>query len=158
MKKNINQNSGRSFFKSNNICIALLVILFLMLFHPSVKAHLCGVGCTSPLDASPLAFPEQDFPCLREGGGKDPEFHSLRPYQAANCGDSDKTRFCFNNYVIAEQLNDTYDPHTCFKVGGAYSCAQMPPRKIEKIYTIDGEYARFPIMGNTEQVTNSQGP
>lgn len=95
-------------------------------------------------------------PCDRE---KDPEFHSLRPYQASPCGDSPKSYFCNNDYVIEESVSVPFDEGSCTKSGNQYICPCTNSREcdISKTYLVNGVSANFPILGNTEEVNNSQG-
>ncbi len=101
-----------------------------------------------------IPFPKMKYDC--EGAGLNPEFHSLRPYEASPCGDSPKTYYCWNNYNLVEGLKTIWQPWRCTDYGSYYSC--NVDQQIDKIYVIDGEYAMFPIMGNTNSVTNGLGP
>ena len=135
------------------LAFALFLGVFLCFFASirTVEAHLYG-GYSSLSHQDPIpGF--RSPPCDQESN---PEFHSLRPYQTSPCGESPKTYYCFNNYNLLEGLYTQWDPATCTPGGTYWQCAV--DQEIEKVYVIDGEYARFPIMGNTEQVTNSQGP
>lgn len=131
--------------------ILLSLTLYCFKFTPKTTAHL--YRGLSVLDQAPAPVPDFKMPCDQVG---DPEFHSLRPYQAAPCGDSPKVRYCWNNYLISEEISRQWGPD-CVQVGDVYQCP-TPNLIIERYYTVDGEYARFPIMGNTEMVSNSQGP
>jgi hypothetical protein len=50
------------------------------------------------------AFPELRYPCDKPG--LTPEFHSLRPYQAAFCGDANKALYCSNDLKFVETFDD----------------------------------------------------
>src|SRR3990167_7725293 len=49
-------------------------------------------------------IPSGDIPC--DAAGRDPEFHSLRPYQANPCNDKveDVALFCGNDLVVIQPL------------------------------------------------------
>lgn len=106
-------------------------------------------------DDSPIPPPR--VPCYDEG--KDPEFESLRPYQASPCGDPPKAEFCGNILTIKE----TKDVNKTFPADQYNYC---PPsiqvnwengsKSDPKDYWIDLSETEFPIAGNTEEVFNSQ--
>lgn len=80
----------------------------------------------------------------------DNEFHSLRPYQAAPCGDAPKARFCSNRLVIFEDFNVT-GKNDCKAKGypGNFTCHpnfQVQPHNLK----INLDESEFPILGNTE--------
>lgn len=83
-----------------------------------------------------------------------PEFHSLRPYQAAACGDAPKARYCSNRLVFFEDF-DVAGKGDCKPRGyeGNFTCHpdfQVEPHDLE----IDLDDSQFPILGNTEDVKN----
>lgn len=98
------------------------------------------------------AFPKIKFPCDQVN---DPEFHSLRPYQAAVCGDADKALFCSNDLKFIESFDLT---NQC-DLGGNTSDFWCKPKNghinPHNLY-VELTDSMFPIMGNTEQVKNSQ--
>ncbi|MCK4588401.1 hypothetical protein KAT60_01130 [Candidatus Woesebacteria bacterium] len=83
------------------------------------------------------------------------EFHSLRPYQASPCDeeDSETALFCGNSLVILDTVSS-------FDWGA--SCQNLPDGKLKctvpktRSIAIDLSGAELPIMGNTEDVRNSQ--
>ena len=84
------------------------------------------------------------------------EFHSLRPYQASPCDEEapeTAALFCGNSLLILDTVSNL-DP-------GAF-CQKLPDGKLkctvpkEKTIVIDLKDAELPIMGNTEDVKNSQ--
>lgn len=83
----------------------------------------------------------------------DPEYDSLRPYQASPCGDSPKAYFCNNDYQIVETVKTEWS-EDCAKSGNQYICPVN--ETINKTYVVDGEGGELPILGNTEDVDNSQ--
>ena len=93
----------------------------------------------------------------------DPEFHSLRPYQASPCSTSiSGAAFCGNGIAISEQVSLTQTPHPalderCTRVdadGVRYKCTYETHR--ERTIAVDLSEAELPILGNTEKVINSQ--
>lgn len=119
----------------------------------------------TPTDDVP-AFPDPVVPCtdspVRLGNGtidrgyRNIEFHSLRPYQASPCGDAPSAYFCQNNYIIEEDVSDTWGPE-CDT--GSLVC-DVPDYIIGgddgRNYRIALHEADFPIMGNTQNVKNYQ--
>lgn len=103
----------------------------------------------------PDPFPELKYPC--DSPGLDPEFHSLRPYQAAYCGGAPLARFCSNELVFIETF-DLANEGDCQpkRKTGSFTC--NPAFHVDKhdLY-IELSGSELPILGNTEQVTNSQG-
>lgn len=92
----------------------------------------------------------------------DPEFHSLRPYQASPCNEGiSGAAFCGNGIAISEQVATTQssnpgtDPN-CTLVDSRnrkYKCTYNIHK--ERTIIIDLSSAEFPILGNTELVKNS---
>lgn len=84
----------------------------------------------------------------------DPEFNSLRPYQAAPCGDAPKARYCSNRLVFFESF-DVAGKGDCDERGyeGSFTCDpdfQVEPHDL----FVELDDSQFPIMGNTEDVKN----
>lgn len=111
--------------------------------------------------SSPAPIPPHNptpIPCSSTG---DPEFHSLRPYQASPCVAkmAETAKFCGNTLTLQDQIDVPYKPgiDNCSQPsGGKVVCNYVIPRS-EKI-TINLSNAKLPIMGNTENVPNSQTP
>jgi hypothetical protein len=104
------------------------------------------------------AFPKIGFPC---DDTEDPEFHSLRPYQGAICGDADKASFCSNELKFIESFNVVgmgQGSTACKARGedGTFDCNPNFTVDPHDLY-VELTDSMFPILGNTEQVTNSQG-
>lgn len=97
------------------------------------------------------AVPDPFVPCL-EDSVRNPEFNSQRPYQASPCGDSPKAVYCNNDYRIEEKVSRRYGPG-CSETGGTYICPAN--ETIERDYEITLTNAEFPIMGNTQDTSNS---
>jgi hypothetical protein len=98
-------------------------------------------------------FPQLKLPCKDQ---KNVEFNSLRPYQAAPCGEANKALFCSNDLIFVESF-EMADHGNCVRQGvtGTFTCKpnfQVAPHDL--FVTLDN--SNFPIMGNTEKVTNSQ--
>jgi len=85
------------------------------------------------------------------------EFHSLRPYPAKPCLNTtdDYAKFCGNNLTLHDTINENYPGNGDCKsnTNGTITCTYNEP--IDKTITIDLSIASLPIMGNTEDVTNS---
>ncbi len=107
------------------------------------------------------AMPDPVVPCLEDTpeGYRDPEFHSLRPYQASPCPGGPVLYFCNNDYIIEEDLTREWDKSICdentficdvedFIIGGDDG----------RNYRIGLSELKFPILGNTQNVINSQQP
>ncbi|TET26352.1 MAG: hypothetical protein E3J76_00400, partial [Candidatus Aminicenantes bacterium] len=98
--------------------------------------------------------------CKKEN---DPEFHSLRPYPAEPCDEevSETALFCGNSLVISDTVSalQTTPPEldeNCIPIGNdRYRCTYKIENKLRTI-AIDLADAELPIMGNTEDVRNSQ--
>ncbi|MEK7472475.1 MAG: hypothetical protein AAB625_00370 [Patescibacteria group bacterium] len=115
----------------------LLLIINYSLLIPSAKAEV-------------EAFPRVGFPC---NDVKDPEFHSLRPYQAAACGDANKALFCSNELKFIE----SFDLTSQCDLGKNTSDFWCKPKDgyidPHNLY-VELTDSMFPILGNTEQVKN----
>ena len=104
-------------------------------------------------------IPPGDISCDEVG---DPEFHSLRPYQANPCDEevSESALFCGNSLVISDTVSvlQTTPPEldeNCTSIGNdRYRCTYK--KSNSRIIAIDLADAELPIMGNTEDVRNSQ--
>ena len=103
----------------------------------------------------PDPFPQIKYPC--SSPGLDPEFHSLRPYQAASCAGGTFARFCSNELVFIEEF-DLAREGECQPRGetGNFTCDPGFHVGEHDLY-IELSGSELPILGNTEQVTNSQG-
>ncbi len=97
------------------------------------------------------AFPELRLACDED---REKEFHSLRPYQAAHCGDANKALYCSNSFKFVESFNlNEYCPRN--GETSDYICnPNFPVADHDLIISLDD--SMFPIMGNTEEVKNSQ--
>lgn len=124
------------------------LILFLFLL---VSLH----GAYYVINTTPAcaqeAFPAIGFPCDKV---EDPEFHSLRPYQGAACGDANKAFYCSNTLKFVESFNLS---HLCPRgMTEDFNCEVDFDVPEHDLY-VELDNSMFPIMGNTEEVTNSQG-
>ncbi len=100
--------------------------------------------------------PKINLSCAATG---DPEFNSLRPYQAAPCGDAPKARYCSNRLTFFEDFN-VAGKGDCTKRGqeGTFTCHpnfQVLPHNLY-VELDNSAPSQFPIMGNTEDVKNYQ--
>jgi hypothetical protein len=92
-----------------------------------------------------------------------PEFQSLRPYQKSPCKlkATELAQFCGNDLSIGESVSSSQStsPNSasnCKLVGGGkYKCTYKETG-IHKYYNIDVKDIQVPILGNTEEVINSQ--
>ncbi len=110
-----------------------------------------GFTCQTSTTNSDEAFPGISFPCEKV---KDPEFHSLRPYQAAVCGDANKALYCSNELKFIESFDLT---SKCDREGRTSDFDCDPGFNVDEhnLY-VELTDAMFPILGNTEQVKNSR--
>lgn len=94
--------------------------------------------------------PSEYVPC---GERADEEYHSLRPYQASPCdqGISETALFCGNQLIIQDTVSGSSG--SCIDTGdGMLDCTVERTREI----AINLSDAELPILGNTEDVVNSQ--
>jgi len=115
------------------------------------------ICCLLPSPAR-AQIPPDYTPC---GETADPEFHSLRPYQASPCSSEvvPYASFCGNKLTLKEIVPATYPGGggICKQEGEKVVCKfniSVPPHKV----IIDLTGANLPIMGNTEEVIDSQNP
>ncbi len=87
----------------------------------------------------------------------DPEFHSLRPYQASPCNKSfdELSYICGNDLRVRDEIVVTpSQAQSCQISSVGATCHFNLPR--EFWFSIDPKQSEFPIAGNTENVVNSQ--
>lgn len=102
------------------------------------------------------AIPGIHFPCNKTG---DPEFASLRPYQAAACGDADKALYCSNDLIFTEDFKIPGDQCKSQAPSGegSFVCTLPTPKDVpDHILTVNLANSSLPILGNTELTQNSQ--
>lgn len=135
--KSASQTSKLFKFSSLFVLLLSLLSVFFLLSPTTVNAQV----------------PKLKMPCTETGN---PEFNSLRPYQAAPCGDANKALFCSNDLKFIESF-DVVGKKDCKARGyaGTFTCHPDFPVKAHNLY-VELTDSMFPIMGNTEQVTNSQ--
>lgn len=106
--------------------------------------------------ASDTPIPGIHFPCNLTDN---PEFASLRPYQAASCGDANKAYYCSNSLIFVETFDNfpicnSQGPENghfvCDLGGGKY----IPDHQL----TVNLADVNEPILGNTDLTKNSQNP
>ena len=109
------------------------------------------IGIANAQIPSPTPIPCND-------PGRDPEFHSLRPYQASPCKPDDlppTAKFCGNELIFHDVISKTYPGGgTCVDDGTKITCTYK--ENVSKKLVINLSVANLPIMGNTEDVPNSQ--
>jgi hypothetical protein len=122
----------------------------------------CMAAQTAPgTTGGPIPAPTP-IPCADPG--RNPEFHSLRPYQASPCTvtPDNLAKFCGNDLVLHDTINNISYPGSenyltgpgCVTTGGTVNCTYTVP--VIKPVAIDLSGATLPFMGNTEDVLNSQ--
>lgn len=96
------------------------------------------------------AIPDPKVPCWDESsiGWEDPEFNSLRPYQASPCQDAPKAYMCGN--LITVKLDNVKTDYC-----GEEWC-DYKGKSETKTVVIDLSGVDLPILGNTELTANSQ--
>lgn len=122
--------------------------LFLLLF---LHINYYILNTTAVYSQEP--FPKLKLPCNEK---RNIEFHSLRPYQAAHCGDANKALYCSNDLKFLETFDVTNKGDcTPRHESGTFLCN---PDFVVDTHTliVDLDDSMFPIMGNTEDVKNSQ--
>lgn len=115
----------------------------------------------SPILAEdPNPIPQPRVPCFDE---EDPEFNSLRPYQASPCGKAPQSYFCGNKIIINESKTKSKK-----STERSIACPDVleleePWKNVDpgttdnpKDYFIDMSEIELPILGNTQEVQNSQ--
>lgn len=91
------------------------------------------------------------------------EFHSLRPYQKSACEKEikDTAQFCGNALLVSDSVSSAQliSPSlatNCSAIGnGKYKCEYSAVER-HRYYNINVSDIEFPILGNTEDVANSQ--
>ena len=133
-------------FKIKNLKLlsSAVVIAFTLLLFYSFTLVKAQVPAPAPI------------PCTDTG---DPEFHSLRPYQASPCETEipPTAKFCGNELIFHDTIPETYPGNgNCTPSGGKIICTYN--KIVDKPLTIDLKDANLPFMGNTEDIPNSQPP
>lgn len=121
--------------------LALSFLLFLV-FSSSFLARR-----VSAADAVP---PPGKIPC-DPNIKMDPEYNTLRPYQASPCGELKLSVFCGNTLIL--YLDSVSTPYC-----GSEWCPYLGPNPVTKDVVVDLKDVELPIMGNTELAKNSQNP
>lgn len=127
-------------FKNLPTKLKLAFVFFLSLATVSLSFF---IGKAYADDVEPI--PKARLPC---DVVLDPEFQSLRPYQAAPCGDASFTIYCGNKINIIETKSKS-------RSGGCFDSLPID-WTVDKDYYIDLSETELPILGNTELVQNSQ--
>ena len=103
----------------------------------------------------PDPFPKLKYPC--DSPGLEREFHSLRPYQAAPCAGAALAKFCSNDLIFIEEFQMARQGECQPKLEtGSFPCDPEYHINEHDLY-IELSGSELPILGNTEQVKNSQG-
>ena len=97
------------------------------------------------------------IPC---GTSKDPEFHSLRPYQASPCTADivPSAKFCGNDLTLISKITQRYPGNGSCTTSGATATCTYTNQPVTQDITIYLTGATLPFVGNTEDVPNSQPP
>jgi hypothetical protein len=131
------------------ILFAILAFTFLFFSPGSIKAQATPFPAPAPIPCNPItaALPSN------------PEFNSLRPYQASPCQTSvaPTAKYCGNTLNLQVSINQPYTPGTsgCQTNGGTITCNYSTSENFP-VVTIDLTGANLPFLGNTEDVLNSQ--
>lgn len=97
-------------------------------------------------------FPELRYPC--GGTSKEADYHSLRPFQASPCGETNKAEYCSNELKFIESFDLTSYCTPQYQTGD-FTC--YPKFKVaEHDLYVSLDQSELPILGNTEDVTNSR--
>lgn len=133
----------------------LLKFLLTLLFAISFLFFTNTINAAS---GDPPVPPATPIPCTEV---TDSEFHSLRPYPGSPClaAMSETASFCGDSLTLTDNIKITYNPDTdnCVSIpGGKVRCTYS--KNQNKKIKIDLSEAELPIMGNTEDVFNSQNP
>ncbi len=130
--------------------LALMFFLFLI----SLGAYLIVLSPTKAADEKP--FPKIWLPCDED---RNIEFHSLRPYQAAPCGEANKALYCSNDLIFNESFDMEGKKDCTMKLRGpgeiTFTCYPDHHVYPHTLY-VKLDNSDFPIMGNTEDVKNSK--
>lgn len=95
-------------------------------------------------------IPQPKIPCL-EDEFRNPEFSSLRGYQASPCGDSKKAVWCGNTITIFENVTK----HLSGSQNICNTTSTRVNKRINKTYYINLSGVELPIAGNTEAAENT---
>jgi hypothetical protein len=127
---------------------------------PTTKSGIDAASSVGVSTNNSEAFPKINFPCTEDTKDNNPEFHSLRPYQAAPCGEANKALYCSNDLIFVESFDMAFKSSSCqfgLPSPGERTFTCNPDYKVypHNLY-VSLDNSNFPIMGNTEQVKNSQ--
>jgi hypothetical protein len=131
--------------------VLLLLLLSAILFNKA--------GVVNAQDPQP--FPKPYYDCADVYDpllGKGEDFHSLRPFQASPCllNKQDTALFCSNKLLLFDDFSvNKAQAESCINTGSIDICHFKTHRSLDNIL-IEMTGAEFPILGNTEDVTNSQ--
>lgn len=111
-----------------------------------------SLGYFTSVKSAP-AIPPPVVPCIDDPSGwTEPEFHSLRPYQASPCLGSTPALMCGNHVkVLLETVSAS-----CRQLDNDMCPYNQGQSNIHVV--IDLSDVKLPILGNTQNVTNSQNP
>lgn len=137
-------------FTRYNFTNLLICSVFLSLLSFSLYLLPKTASAAVPGGATSDAFPKLHLNCTST---RDPEFQSLRPYQAAPCGDAPKARYCSNTLKFIEDIDVTSQ---CDRRGsrGIWVCDGFDVHVLPHNLYVTLDQSQFPIMGNTEDVIN----
>lgn len=145
----------KQFSKKSRLSILGTLILFGSCFLGFGISTVSAQALPSTLKHADTPFPQIHLPCDKT---KDPEFNSLRPYQAAACGDANQASFCGNSLQFVEtfDLSSKCTPPNG-QTEGKFICKLGDGFKVQKhMLTVDLDGSQLPILGNTELTKNSQ--
>lgn len=137
-------------FKIQNLKIKILVFVCTFNFYL--------LTFTFPVHAQTQPFPPTSPPIPCNSSTKtNPEFNSLRPYQADPCSTETAAyaKFCGNNLTFHTTITENYPGNgNCSEAEGKIICQYSEAPTVPITINLSG--ANLPFMGNTEDVKNSQ--
>ncbi len=134
---------------------ALTTKLLLLFFSLLVFVSFYLLQTTRTL-AAENPFPGGEINCDDQS---DPNFQSLRPYQANPCkeGVADEALFCGNDLLLRDtRLAYKSQAIKCDALGDNKERCYFNTGRVTKNVVVDLSGAELPILGNTELVINSQ--
>ncbi|HET7098625.1 MAG TPA: hypothetical protein VFI61_00085 [Patescibacteria group bacterium] len=136
--------------KFSKFIFFLFIVLSIFTISYSLLAYSANAQATPEPANTEGAFPKLHLKCTET---RPVEFQSLRPYQAAPCGDAPKAIFCSNKLKFIEDIDVT---KFCHRQGsaGTFICDGFSVHINPHDLFVTLDQSQFPIMGNTEDVIN----
>jgi len=130
--------------------------------NPHIKIKLLVIPFLLLLFLPKSVFAQVPPPVVSCSDTRNPEFNSLRPYQASPCKPnvSETAGYCGNRLVIADSvgasspISPSAAPNCQSTGGGNYRCTYRVHKTAN--FSVSLNDVMLPILGNTEGVANSQ--